>query len=78
MTYCRQYSTLAPLLIKVKQKKKSDGNFLTALHTVVSVYLWHALNSKGDTVHQHHVKETRFEQISCFFYQCSLGDCPWQ
>lgn len=40
MMYCIQYSTLAPLLIKVKQKGKSDGNLLTALHTAVSAYLW--------------------------------------
>lgn len=38
--YCIQYSTLAPLLIKVKQKEKSDDNLLATLHTAVSAYLW--------------------------------------
>jgi len=40
MMYCIQYSTLAPLLIKVKQKGKSDGNLLTTFHAVVSAYVW--------------------------------------
>lgn len=44
MMYCIQYSTLAPLLIKVKQKGKSDGNLLTSLLTAVGVYLWHAFS----------------------------------
>lgn len=39
MMYCIQYSTLAPLLIKVKQKGKSDGNLFTTLHAAVSAYL---------------------------------------
>lgn len=40
MMYCIQYSTLAPLLIKAKQKEKTDDNLLPTLHTAVSAYLW--------------------------------------
>lgn len=38
MMYCIQYSTLAPLLIKVILKGKSDDNLLDALRTPVSAF----------------------------------------
>lgn len=63
MMYCIQYGTLAPLLIKVKQKGKSDGNLLTTLHTALKAYLWlvTCLRHQEEIAHQHCVKETSLQ-----------------
>lgn len=87
MMYCIQYSTLAPLLIKVKQKGKSDGNLLTILQTAVSAYLWlychlpRAPRRRNGLSALHRGYKPlvyRFEQTASCFYWHWLGQCPQQ
>lgn len=82
--YCIQYSTLAPLLIKVKQKGKSDGHLLTTLQTAVSAYLWlychlppASRRNGSSALHQGYKHSVcRFEQTASCFYWHWLGQHP--